>query len=62
MGLLLRGVDKEDLHRGMVLAAQVQLLLTKFKASVYVSKKGKKEGILHFLMVIVRNFIFVQQM
>ena len=39
-GLLLRGVDKEDLHRGMVLAAPGSITPhTKFKASVYVLKK-----------------------
>ena len=39
-GLLLRGVDKEDLNRGMVLAAPGSITPhTKFKASVYVLKK-----------------------
>ena len=39
-GLLLRGVDKDDLHRGMVLAAPGSITPhTKFKASVYVLKK-----------------------
>jgi len=39
-GLLLRGVDKEDLSRGMVLAAPGSITPhTKFKASVYVLKK-----------------------
>ena len=39
-GLLLRGIDKEDLHRGMVLAAPGSITPhTKFKASVYVLKK-----------------------
>jgi elongation factor Tu len=41
-GLLLRGVDKEDLHRGMVLAAPGSITPhTKFKASVYVLKKDE---------------------
>ena len=41
-GLLLRGVDKEDLGRGMVLAAPGSATPhTKFKASVYVLKKKK---------------------
>ena len=41
-GLLLRGVDKEDLTRGMVLAATGSLTPhTKFKASVYVLKKDE---------------------
>ena len=39
-GLLLRGVDKEDLGRGMVLAAPGSITPhTKFKASVYILKK-----------------------
>ena len=41
-GLLLRGVDKEDLSRGMVLAAPGSITPhTKFKASVYVLKKDE---------------------
>jgi elongation factor Tu len=41
-GLLLRGVDKEDLTRGMVLAASGSITPhTKFKASVYVLKKDE---------------------
>ena len=28
-GILLRGIDKNEIERGMVLAKQVQLLLTK---------------------------------
>ena len=41
-GLLLRGVDKEDLTRGMVLAAPGSITPhTKFKASVYVLKKDE---------------------
>ena len=39
-GLLLRGVDKDDLSRGMVLAAPGSITPhTKFKAKVYVLKK-----------------------
>ena len=41
-GLLLRGVDKDDLTRGMVLAAPGSITPhTKFKASVYVLKKDE---------------------
>ena len=41
-GLLLRGVDKEDLTRGMVLAKPGSITPhTKFKASVYVLKKDE---------------------
>ena len=39
-GLLLRGVEKEDLKRGVVLAAKGSITPhTKFKAEVYVLKK-----------------------
>ena len=39
-GLLLRGIDKEELTRGMVLAKPGSITPhTKFKASVYVLKK-----------------------
>jgi len=41
-GLLLRGVDKEDIQRGMVLAKPGSIKPhTKFKASVYVLKKDE---------------------
>ncbi len=40
VGLLLRGVDKEEIKRGMVLAAPSSIMPhTKFKAEVYVLKK-----------------------
>jgi elongation factor Tu len=41
-GILLRGVDKEDIERGMVLAKPGSITPhTKFKASVYVLKKDE---------------------
>ena len=41
-GLLLRGVDKEDIERGMVLSKPGSIKPhTKFKASVYVLKKDE---------------------
>ena len=49
-GLLLRGVDKEDLSRGMVLRSGSITPHTKFKASVYVLKKKKVVVIRHFSM------------
>ena len=62
-GLLLRGVDKEDLSRGMVLAAPGSITPhTKFKASVYVLKKRKEAVILHSLMGTDLSSIFVRQM
>ncbi|MFQ5681141.1 MAG: EF-Tu/IF-2/RF-3 family GTPase, partial [Candidatus Omnitrophota bacterium] len=43
VGLLLRGVEKKDLERGMVLAAQGSITPhTKFKAQVYIL--SKEEG------------------
>ena len=42
-GLLLRGVEKEDLKRGVVLAAKGSITPhTKFKANVYVLKKRRR--------------------
>ena len=42
-GLLLRGVDKEDLSRGQVLAIPGSITPhTKFKASVYILKKEER--------------------
>ena len=62
-GLLLRGVDKEDLSRGMVLAAPGSITPhTKFKASVYVLKKEEEVVILHSLMGTDLSSIFVRQM
>ena len=44
-GLLLRGVDKEQIKRGMVLAAPGSITPhTKFKAEVYVLKKEEEGG------------------
>jgi elongation factor Tu len=41
-GILLRGIDKEDIERGMVLAKPGSITPhTKFKASVYVLKKDE---------------------
>jgi len=42
VGLLLRGVDKEDLERGQVIAAPGSILPhTKFRAQVYVLKQDE---------------------
>ena len=60
-GLLLRGIDKEDFTRGMVLAAPGSITPhTKFKASVYVLKKGKVADILLSSMAIGHSFILEQ--
>jgi elongation factor Tu len=62
-GLLLRGVDKEELKRGMVLAKPGSITPhTKFKANVYVLKK--EEGVVthHFSMVTDHSFTSVRPM
>ena len=47
-GLLLRGVEKTDLERGMVLAKPGSITPhKKFKAQVYVLKKKKVDDTLH---------------
>ena len=61
-GLLLRGVDKSDIARGMVLAKPGSITPhTKFKAEVYVLKKGRVVVTLHSLMVIDLSFILERQ-
>ena len=62
-GLLLRGIDKEDIQRGQVIAKPGSIKPhKKFKASVYVLKK--EEGGRHtpFLKDIDLSFILEQQM
>ena len=62
-GLLLRGVEKEDLKRGVVLAAKGSITPhTKFKANVYVLKKKKVEDILHFSITTDHSFTSEQLM
>ncbi len=39
VGVLLRGIEKDDIERGMVLSHQIQSLLTKNSRSVYILKK-----------------------
>jgi elongation factor Tu len=63
VGLLLRGVDKDSLERGMVLAATGSITPTrKFKAQVYILTK--EEGGRHtpFFTVIVRSSISGRRM
>ena len=62
-GLLLRGVDKEQIKRGMVLAAPGSITPhTKFKAEVYVLRRKKVGGIRHSLKDIDLNSILERQM
>ncbi len=50
VGLLLRGVDKADIKRGMVIAKPGSVTPhAKFKAEVYVLKKKKVDVTLHFI-------------
>ncbi len=53
VGLLLRGVDKKEIKRGMVLAKPGSITPhTKFKAEVYVLKK-KKVDVTHLSIIII---------
>ena len=62
-GLLLRGIDKEDIQRGMVLAKPGSITPhTKFKASVYVLKKDEGGRHTHFSKAIDLSFILEQRM
>ena len=46
MGILLRGIEKDQVERGQVLAKPERLLHTEFDAKVYVLTKEEGEGIL----------------
>ena len=60
IGALLRGVAREDVQRGQVLAAPGSITPhTKFKADVYVLSKTKVDVILHSSLTIVHNSISV---
>ena len=63
VGLLLRGIQKEDIERGMVLAAPATITPhTVFEAEVYILTKKKVDVIRHSLQVTDRNFMFELQM
>lgn len=58
VGLLLRGIDKNEIERGMVIAKPGSITPhTKFKGEVYVLKKKKVDVIRHSLATIVHSFI-----
>ena len=58
IGALLRGVAREDVQRGQVLAAPGSITPT-FKAEVYVLSKTKVDVTLHSSQTIVHNSISV---
>jgi elongation factor Tu len=63
VGVLLRGIQKEDVQRGMVLAKPGTITPhTEFEAQVYVLIKKKVVVIHHFCLVTVHNFMFEQRM
>ena len=60
IGALLRGVAREDVQRGQVLAAPGSITPhTEFKAEVYVLSKTKVDVTLHSSQTIVHNSISV---
>ena len=63
VGVLLRGIQKEDVQRGMVLAKPGTITPhTEFEAQVYVLNKEEGGVIHHFCLVTDHNFMFEQQM
>ena len=61
VGILLRGIKKEDIERGMVIAKPGTVKPhKKFKCKVYILLKMKVVVIAHSLMDIVHNFISEQ--
>ena len=62
IGALLRGVAREDIERGQVLAKPATITPhTKFKAEVYVLSKKKADVTLHSSLTTVLNSTSVQQ-
>lgn len=63
VGILLRGVTREDIERGMVLAQPGTITPhTHFESEVYVLTKKKVVAIHHSLLVIDHNSMFVRLM
>ena len=61
VGLLLRGIDKKDIKRGMVIARPGTITPhTKFKAEVYVLRKKKVDVTLHSTTSTVHSSTSVQ--
>ena len=63
VGLLLRGVEKEDVQRGQVIAKPGSITPhTEFEAEIYVLKKKREDDTLHSLRAIDPSFILEQPM
>ncbi len=61
VGLLLRGIDKKDIRRGMVIVKPGSIKAhKKFKAEVYVLKKEEGDVTLHSITNTVLNSTYVQ--
>ena len=59
VGLLLRGVEKDDVERGQVIAKPGSITPHKeFEAEVYILTKKKADATRHSLQVTDRSFIF----
>ena len=58
VGILLRGIEKTDIKRGMVICKPGSVTPhAKFKAEVYILKKKKEVVIHHFIITIVLSFM-----
>lgn len=63
VGVLLRGVQKSDVQRGIVLAKPGSITPhTNFESQIYVLTKEEGVAILHFFRVTDHNFMFELQM
>jgi translation elongation factor EF-Tu-like GTPase len=60
VGLLLRGVDKESIKRGMVIIKPGLKPHATFKAEVYILKKRRVDVTLHSIITTVHSFTYVQ--
>ena len=62
VGILLRGIEKTDIKRGMVICKPGSVTPhAKFKAEVYILKKKRVDVIRHSTTITVLSFMFVQQ-
>ena len=62
VGILLRGIEKTDIRRGMVICKPGSVKPhKKFKAEVYILKKEEGGDIPHSITIIDLNFMFEQQ-
>ncbi|GIR81957.1 MAG: hypothetical protein CM15mP83_6830 [Flavobacteriaceae bacterium] len=62
VGILLRGIEKTDIKRGMVICKPGSVTPhAKFKAEVYILKRKRVDVTRHFITIIVLSFMSVQQ-